>query len=391
MTVSPDVPGTTAPGRCRHCRSSVGDVVLDLGRQPSAETFPLGSSDPAHDPRHPLRMWLCSECHLAQLVEDPGTVEEQTVVVEAQSMIDQSEATLDFAQEHGLLGPGDRVIELGSPHGHPLDARLAARGAQVGAVAHGGPADALLDIYGLLHEPDQDAALQQRLDLIAPGGALVLQLHTLASVVATGQFSELRHGHFAYWSLPALDDALRRRGWGVHRARRFELDHGTLAVLATADPQPDAEAVDLLAAERASGVTDASALRRLQRGADTATDALRTWLEAERHAGRRVVGYGAAGRSVPLLCHGAIDATLLRAVGDAAGSKHGRRLPGTDIAIVSPAELLDLGPDRVVLFLPDLLDEVRRALPSVEASGARWVVLTPEPVEVSPAATAGPG
>ncbi|WP_323791060.1 class I SAM-dependent methyltransferase, partial [Nocardioides sp.] len=297
MTSSPVDPTTAM--RCRHCGSAEGAVVLDLGHQPSAETFPSADTGPEHDPQHPLRMWLCASCRLAQLMEDPGTVEEQTVVVESQAMLAQGEATLDFAVEQGLLRSGDRVVEFGSPHGHPLDGLLSARGAVPVATDGAEPAHVVLDIYGLLHEPDQEAALSERLAQVAPGGSLVLQLHTLASVVATGQFSELRHGHFAYWSLPALDDALRARGWGVHRARRFDFDAGTLAVVATADPRPDVEVARLLAAEEASGATEAAGLFTLQRGADTASTALRTWLEDERSAGRRVVGYGAAGRSVP--------------------------------------------------------------------------------------------
>ncbi len=371
---------------CRHCGSSAGDVVLDLGRQPSAETFPDADTDHRLDEQHLLRMWLCQKCHLAQLLEDPGTVEEQTVVVEPRAMTTQAENTLAFAEEHGLLHPGDRVVELGSPHGHPLTGSLKARGL-LPVLAHDTDADlveVVLDVYGLLHEPDQERALRTRLDRLAPGGALVLQLHTLASVIATGQFSELRHGHFAYWSLPALDAALRRRGWGVHRARRYPYDAGTLAVIATADPQPDLETSGLVAAELSIGVTEIASLRELQRAADLTTATLRDWLEAERGAGRRVLGYGAAGRSVPVLCHGRIDATLLGVVADAATGKHGQRLPGTDIAIVAPHVLTALRADRVLLFLPDLLEEMRRTLPQVEASGAAWVVLTPEPTVIKP-------
>ncbi|MDO9457686.1 class I SAM-dependent methyltransferase [Nocardioides sp.] len=381
---------TTGPDptvRCRSCRAEVGDVVLDLGHQPSAETFPARSVDPSTDERHRLRMGLCGACGLAQLMEDPGTVEEQTMVVEPLSMTEQAEATLAFAAAHVPLGAGTRVVELGSPHGGSLVPRLEAAGLTVlspGAPEAAGSTDVVVDVYGLLHDADQTAALAHRVALLRPGGALVLQLHTLASVIAVGQFSELRHGHFAYWSLPALDGALRRHGLGVHRARRFPLDHGTLAVVATASPEPDDETLSLLAAERAAGVTDPQVLRTLQHGADVATGHLRDWLVAERDAGRSVMGYGAAGRSVPLLCHGAIDASLLPAVADAATTKHGRRLPGTDIPIVTPADLLARRPDRVLLFLPDLLTEVRRALPEVEAAGGRWVVLTPAPRVVDP-------
>ena len=62
-------------------------------------------------------------------------------------------------------------------------------------------------------------------------------------------------------------------------------------------------------------------------------------------------------------------ATLLPAVVDASPAKQGLRMPGTDIPIVSPAELAADQPDAVVLFLADLLPEVRAAYPEVEAGG----------------------
>ncbi len=54
------------------------------------------------------------------------------------------------------------------------------------------------------------------------------------------------------------------------------------------------------------------------------------------------------------------------------------------VPVVSPADLEALRPDRVVLFVPELLDEVRRACPGVEARGGRWVLLDPGPDEVPP-------
>ena len=60
---------------CRHCAASTGEVVLDLGEQPACDAFPA-AGDPGPDPRHPLSMWLCASCGLAQLMTDPTTPEE---------------------------------------------------------------------------------------------------------------------------------------------------------------------------------------------------------------------------------------------------------------------------------------------------------------------------
>jgi hypothetical protein len=73
-------------------------------------------------------------------------------------------------------------------------------------------------------------------------------------------------------------------------------------------------------------------------------------------------------------------------IADASVPKHGLSMPVNRIPIVSPADLVAARPDRVLLFVPDLLPEVRAALPEIEANGGRWVVLDPMPREIEPLA-----
>ena len=98
---------------------------------------------------------------------------------------------------------------------------------------------------------------------------------------------------------------------------------------------------------------------------------MRSWLEEEAEAGRTVLGYGAASRAVALFSRAGLNADLLAAVADASVAKQGRRMPGTDIPIVSPDELLAARPDRVLLTLPDLLPELRARMPELDG---RWKV-----------------
>jgi hypothetical protein len=63
----------------------------------------------------------------------------------------------------------------------------------------------------------------------------------------------------------------------------------------------------------------------------------------------------------------------LPAVIDASPAKQGLRMPGTDIPVAAPAELAARRPGAVLLFVPDLLAEVRAAFPGVETTGGRWV------------------
>jgi hypothetical protein len=48
-------------------------------------------------------------------------------------------------------------------------------------------------------------------------------------------------------------------------------------------------------------------------------------------------------------------------------------MPGTSIPVISPDELIARRPDAVLLFVPDLLAEVRASYPQIEAASGRWV------------------
>jgi C-methyltransferase-like protein/putative zinc binding protein len=358
---------------CRACRGRHGDLVLDLGEQPPCDYFPR-ADDPGPDPEYPLQMWLCSACGLAQLVADP-TVAEEPRGAEPAALVAQAADAVDRAARAGMLPAGARVAEYGSPHGGSWLGLLERRG--LSRAADGEQAEVILDCFGMMHAADQAAALAERAARVAAGGVLLLQYHSLATIVRSGQWNALRHGHYAYYSTTALTRMLAAQGFSPQAAWSFDLYGGTvlLAARRTGDPgaAPDASVLSLVDGDDQAGVCDPGVLRGLERDAHDQARGLRDYLVAQQSAGSRVIGYGAASRAVALLRWAGVDAALLPAMADASPAKQGLRLPGTDIPIVSPAQLTAGRPGAVLLFLADLRPEVRAAYPEVEAGGARWV------------------
>jgi hypothetical protein len=363
---------------CRACGQRAGVVVLDLDEQPASDYFPRWD-DPGPDPLYPLQMWLCSSCGLAQLVADP-TVPDEPRGAEPAALIAQAADAVSQVAAAGFLPPGARVAEYGSPHGGSWLGNLAARG--LALAADGEPADVVLDCFGLMHSAHQASALAGRVARVAPGGVLLLQYHSLAAIVRFGQWNALRHGHYAYYSTAALTNMLASHGFRPRAAWQFPLYGGTVLLAAEraeaagadvgrAHPADGIQA--LLAAEASAGVGDPVALRRMQDSVQARASALHDWLVSERSAGRSVLGYGAASRAVSLLRYARADRSILPAVVDASPAKHGRRMPGTDIPVVSPDELAARRPDGVLLLLSDLLAEVRASFPEVEQAGGKWV------------------
>ena len=350
--------------------------MLDLGLVPAADHFPRADQPVrASEAAHPLAMQMCGHCGLAQLAEDDTCTAEPRGVEPEVLKRQAGEAVRQVAAAGWLTGGS--VREFGSPHGGSWLPLLAPRGyrdaAETGAGADGGAdagADVVLDCFGIMHDADQRAAFEQRAAATAPRGVLLMQFHTLAAIVQHGQWNALRHGHFAYYSTPAIVTQLRRVGMRAVQAWTFDLYGGTVllaAVHGTGAPGPSVAA--LLRAE--AGLTDPATVAVLQDVADAQTVALRCRLEEERRAGRTVYAYGAASRAVALFSRAGVDSSLIGAVGDAAPAKHGRRMPGTDVPIVAPRDLVDAAPDTVLLTVEDLLPEVSAAWPQL---AGRWVL-----------------
>src|SRR5262245_22928803 len=358
---------------CRACRGRTGDLVLDLGEQPACDYFPQ-CDDPGTDPVYPLQMWLCSSCGLAQLLADP-TVPEEPRGTEPAALVAQAADAVARVAAAGLLAGGGQVAEYGSPHGGSWLELLADRGLK--PVPNGEQAEVIVDCFGLMHAADQFAALAERAARLADGGVLLLQYHSLDTIIRCGQWNALRHGHYAYYSTTALAAMLAAHGLSARMAWHFELYGGTMLLAASRDSDarawPDGRVASLLAEDARAGVRDPAVLDGLHRNAEARAKGLYDWLAARRSDGSTVLGYGAASRAVALLCRAGVDRTLLPAVADASPGKQGLRMPGTDIPVVSPERLAADQPDAVLLFLADLLTEVRAAFPHVEAAGGRWV------------------
>jgi SAM-dependent methyltransferase len=319
-------------------------------------------------------MWLCSSCGLAQLLADP-TIPEEPRGTEPTALVAQAADAVARVAEAGLLPDGGVVLEYGSPHGGSWLDLLAARG--LVPSARGGQADVIVDCFGMMHAADQRAALAERAERLAPGGMLLLQYHALSTILAGGQWNALRHGHYAYYSTTALTAMLAQARLRALTAWRFDLYGGTVLLAATRDGdrpgQPDGLVESLVSEDIDVGVRDPGTFARLQGQVRVHARAVHDWLAAQRAAGTTVLGYGAASRAVALLCQAHVDHTLLPAVIDASPAKQGLRMPGTDIPVTAAAELAARSPAAVLLFVPDLLSEVRSAYPEVEKAGGCWV------------------
>src|SRR5690349_2591219 len=217
---------------------------------------------------------------------------------EPAALVAQAADAVERVSRSGLLPDQGVVAEYGSPHGGSWLELIADRGL---TPADRGPADVIVDCFGLMHAADQREALAERAARVAQGGLLLLQYHALSTIIRHRQWNALRHGHFAYYSTTALAGMLAAVGFSPRTAWQFDLYGGTVLLAASRDGEgisgPDDVVRSLLEDDASVGVREPDAFADLQREVHTHAKGLHDWLLAEQSARRGVLGYGAASRA----------------------------------------------------------------------------------------------
>ncbi|PFG30458.1 class I SAM-dependent methyltransferase [Paramicrobacterium agarici] len=361
-----------------------GTVVLDLGDQPASDYFPH-PTDTLPDPRYPMRMVFAHGSGLLQLEADPTTPEE-VMGVEPAALVHQAELCVADATAAGLIRPGSRVLHYPSPHGGSWRPQL--EPFHLTEVTDG-TADLIVDVHGMMHAADQQAAFRERLDALADDGVMLFMIHNASAIVREGMWNALKNGHFAYYTTPSLVRMAHEIGLVAIGAWSYPLYNNGTTMLAFArrgssrGGEQAPSVTELIAEETAIGVLDPERLQTsLHTSMVDSVSAIREYLEQAASLGLTVAGYGAASRTAALLSSANVTSDDIVMIADASTAKHGRTMPGSRIPIVSPEDLVAARPDRVLLFVSDLLPEVRNSLPGIEANGGTWVIVDPRPTEI---------
>ena len=363
---------------CRICHGERLTPVLDLGEQASADNFPP-ADDPGPDARWPLALVICDDCSLVQLANRSPDEEEPRAVESATSRTHASAVASRVATAAALSDAAD-ILECSSAHGGSWAEALRALGHQVTTDALDGVQtyDLVIDNHSMIHDEDTDGAFATRAAHVAADGTFAIEFHHALPFLTRTQFDTIRHGHPVYLSLHAWSALCARHGFVVVDAWSEDVYGGCLVVLARRVGTPTARVGEILAAEREAGLTSAAGFADFAGRATMIGDALRTYLQGAAARGEQVAAYGAGSKAALLLGASGIDAELLPVTADLAPAKHGRRIPGTQIAILSPDALVARRPQQVVILLWDLADEVVTQLRDAGLTETRFVVPAPQ-------------
>lgn len=417
--------GIGASGGCRFCGEALSDALVDLGTAPCAREYLSEADLRRPELAYPVSLHACGACGLVQLPGSHGHDRPPRL----NSFASFSEARLAAARDFAAavrtwfaLGPGARVVEVGSNDGYLLryfagqevpplgvepaanvaeaaraagvDTREAAFGATLARelVAEGYAADLLVANGVLAQALDLNDFVEGLHALLAPEGVASIEVHDLHRLLERNELDRINHEHQCYFSLLTAERVLQAHALRVFDAEELEAGGGRLRLLACREgsrARPRTARLERLEQrERTLGLDDLDTYRRFGARIQAVKEELLTFLLRARREGAGVVGYGAPATATALLAYCGVREDLVRYVVDRDPRKQGAFLPGSRIPIHDPARVALTRPDYLLILPWDLRDEVVRDMALIRDWGGRFVTASPSLRVVEDAAPA---
>ncbi len=401
---------------CLFCAAPLRHTFVDLGMSPLCESFLTAAQVDRMEPFYPLHVWVCERCFLVQVeeyVRPEGIFTEYAYFSSySDSWLAHAGAYVDMIVARLELGPGSRVIELGSNDGYLLQ-YFVARGISVlgidpaknvaeKAIARGVPtvtklfgrdtarelvaagtqADLVCGANVLAQVPDVNDFVGGIKLLLRPGGVVTIEFPHLMRLMAENQFDTIYHEHFSYFSFLTAERIFAAHGLPLFDVEELSTHGGSLRIYARhaeeGTPPMSDRAGKLRDRELAAGLDRLETYTSFTEQVHETKRRLLEFLIGARRKGKRIAGYGAPGKGNTLLNYCGIRTDFLEYTVDRNPYKHGRFLPGTHVPIFPPERIRETRPDYVLILPWNLKDEIMEQLAYIRSWGGQFVVPIPD-------------
>ena len=402
--------------QCRVCASDAIDPLLNLGRQPLANSLRRDPTEILSE--FPLEICRCGACGTIQLTETvtPEILFKQYVWVTGTSEGARSYSNVFCDRLVARCRPGPlHVVEVASNDGTFLR-RFAERGDRVlgvdpaqniaalaqqdgiptvpeffgldvarHLVAEHGEADAVFARNVIPHVANANDVVAGMAHCLCADGTGAIEFHRADVILDELHYDSIYHEHLFYHSLHSIGTLLDRVGMMAFDVTVSPTSGGSLVVyFSKSKRERGAEYDAMLVRERDLGVTSAEPWKKFGERCRRHRDTLTSLVETRCAQGKRLIGYGASARSSTLLNFCGIDSRHLEVIADRAPLKHNTYNPGTDILVVPPDQAFARKPDVVLLLGWNFRDEILGQIHAEQGwSGEVIVPLPGEPVVVT--------
>lgn len=401
-----------ARATCRICGGHDLLTILPLGNQALQGQFPAaGEPDP---PTCPLTVVRCLSCNLAQM----QNVVDQNLMFRSyfyRSGVSQTmrnhlkqlagEAVAMLGAREGPISIAPRILDIGGNDGWTLDCVSAATGQRVLI----DPSDIPVEYPGIIKIKGffpTDLLLDRKFDLIisaacfydtndpvgwasavrkilSPYGLWCVEVADLKAVYDNVAFDYWCHEHSMLLSPVDMEEIAKRSGLKVVRIEKNQCNGGSARYYLThldskAYDKPEwAQKVTDCVTEQVKAIHENQEHARFTERALWAIDRLKKLVEESRAAGKKIHILGASTKGNVIWQAAKLTTADVEMASDRDPRKEGRRLPGTNIPIVSEATSRANAPDIYLCPIIHFREEILRREIDYLKSGGKIVFPLP--------------
>ena len=406
---------TTAAKSCRFCGNALQRTFVDLGLSPLCETYPSADELNRGEAYYPLHVMVCDQCWLVQLeeYETPEKIfsdypyfssysdswlkhaDKYCASMTSRFGLDEKSFVIEVASNDGYLlqyfiqrnipalgiEPAANVAGAAVTKGVPTLVRFFGTELAEELAADGQCADLLVGNNVLAQVPDLNDFVEGLRIILKPEGVLTLEFPHLQKLIEHNEFDTIYHEHFSYFSLVTTVKIVEAHGLRVFHVEELPSHGGSLRVFACrADARThpvEPSVARLIESEKEAGLCVMDGYKSFAQQVKDTKLALLNFLVNAALDDKKVVGYGAPGKSATLLHYCGIGKDLIEFTVDRSPYKQGRFLPGTHIPIFHPDRILTIKPDYVVILPWNLKEEIVQQLHYIREWDGRFVVPIP--------------
>lgn len=356
---------------CRACGGADLKEVLDLGLMPSVGGFLPSIESFSDDPLYPLKIYVCQECCLVQIIDpiDPDILfkhysfSSSTVKPLVTHFSDYAKwirdmfhnpSVFEFGCNDGILlnelnkiniksvgiDISENITEIARENGLEVLTGYFNIENSTRIIESHGKFDLVTGSNAFAHNENPGVILDAARSVLKDSGSLCLEVMYAGDLLEKFQWDTLYHEHLTFYSLRTLEVLLAKYGFYVYDAMRIPMHGGSLRITASQNPGTPVT----------SGYSSVSSYEL-----NTQLNIPSTWMNFGLVVGKKinivrevfesisknysVAAYGAAGKAA--MWFNSCDMSYLRYVVDESPLRAGKFMPGTHTPIVYPSYFKD--------------------------------------------------
>ena len=352
---------------CRVCHSANIQEVLNLGKQPPANS--LYSSDDDHPEDVPLRLVYCQKCSTVQLGEDvnPGYLFRNYLWITGTSIVAEQYSykfvkkalselidsnikkpyVIEIASNDGtflkrfiesgckVLGvdPAKNIAELAVENGIPTRNDFFTIELAKNLLKENGKSDIIFARNVIPHVKEIHSVISGMSTLLKENGVGIIEFHNAGLVLEEMHYDYIYHEHLFYYTLKTIGGLINRYGLYIYDVMKSPISGGSWVVYFSKEKKEKSE--KLIDLEQYELDNKTNSYNRWQSFSEKVTQHSSKLREMVINEDKKILAYGASARSSTLLNFCRITSEHISSVLDKNPLKKGLITAGSNIPIIS--------------------------------------------------------